>query len=56
MNRLTFKELGGELDTKLDSVKEFIDFIQSLSISEQIGVLQIIQGARLVAESKKKKQ
>lgn len=43
-------------NNELDSVKEFIDFIQSLSISEQIGVLQIIQGLRLISESKNKKQ
>ena len=38
------------------ATKEFIRFIQSLSTQEQAGVLQIIQGAKLLTESKKKKQ
>lgn len=47
--------MGSEKATP-EEARKFIQFIQSLSIHEQAGILQIIQGARLIAESQKKKQ
>lgn len=37
-------------------IEEFIKLMQSLSVQEQLGLLNMVQGARLLAEPEKKKK
>lgn len=37
-------------------IEEFIKLMQSLSVQEQLGLLNMVQGARLLAEPDKQKK
>ena len=36
-------------------IREFIKFIQQLSVQEQAGILQIVQGVKLLNQNKKQR-